>query len=368
MRINIPNSLKCVILFALGCALLASCSSSEKRMGLSSNIQLDTKNLVEKELASAAGGSIALKADDGASIKIVFPQGSLEKDSMLVAAPLANQPLKDSSMKGFSLEEKATGKGPSMKSPAFVVISVDKELPKDTSIVRLVGDGYEAIPTVMKYEKGKTILSGTVNHFSAYTTKQITPQEEQKAKLDEKDFDWVIYVNDTYAFTNGPMQNSVTLNLKARNISGGGIMGTYYGSATAKSTNYMAGAKGSIDAPFASKSSNLKLEVGPYLAELTPPPEDPNLAPLTTEDPDFSGFGSISMSTSGTGIVESRGYRMAAGASNKSTVPIEVNIIGPQVRLIAKLPQATLYFNGYIRGEGKASGPEPLAPLVPAGK
>jgi hypothetical protein len=360
--------IKCVTLFAVGAALLVSCSPSKKEAGPSANFQLDTKNLVEKKIPSAEGGAIALKTDEGASIKIVFPQGSLEKDSTLVAAPLVNQPLKDSSMKGFSLEEKGAGKGPLMKSPAFVVIALDKELPTNTSIVRLEGASYQVIPTAMKSEKGKTFLSGTLDHFSVYTTKMIDPLEVEKAKLDEKDLDWVIYVNDTHSLTNGPMKQSVTLNLTARNMSGN-ITGPYVGSATAQTTNdaTMTTRKGTgtITAPFVSKSSNLKFEVGPYLPPLTPVTTDPNLAPLETEDPDFSGFGSITMSSSGVGTVTAGGYSASGGASNTSTVPIEVNIIGPQVRLVATLPQATLYFNGYIRGEGRA---EPIAPLVPSEK
>ena len=365
--------MKHVALVAIGAMLLASCGTSNQQTSSTptaapsapSNLQLDTQNLVEKTIPSAAGGVIALKTSDGASIRIVFPQGSLEKDATLVAAPLANQPLKDASMKGFSVEEKGTGKGPSMKGPAFVVIALDKELPKNTAIVRLEGEGYHAIPTTMTSEKGKTFLSGTLNHFSAYTTKEISLEEANKAQTEEKDFDWVIYVNDTHALTNGPMRQSVTLELKARNMSGS-ITGPYFGYATAQTTNdaTMTTRKGTgtITAPFVS-SGNLKFVVGPYS---TPTTTDSNLTPLPTENPDLSGSGSITMSSSGVGTITARGYSASAGASNKSTVPIEVRIIGPQVRLVAKLPQATLYFNGFIRGEGKQD--EPLAPLVPQQK
>jgi hypothetical protein len=378
MRNRISKAMRKMAPLLMGAVLLVSCggkpeapAQAGKPVGdikPTAKIELDTKNQVEKKLVSKEGGSIALKTEDGASIRIVFPQGSLERDSSLVAAPLANQPLKGSSIKGFSLEEKGTGKGPSMSGPAFVVVTADRELPKNTSIVRLEGDGYEVVPTTMRAEKGRTVLSATLPHFSAYTATEITPEqiaeadEARKNQEDVRDYDWVIYVKDSVTVNNGPMKSTVTVDLKARNMSGD-IIGNYYGSATSTTTNDMMGGGGKITAPFVSKSTDMKLYVGPYLAPLTPPTVDPNLAPLETPDPEYSGSGSITMSSSGVGTVSAGGYSVSKGLSNDSTIPIEINIIGPQVRLMVKMPQATLYFDGYIRGEKKTE--EPLAPLEP---
>ncbi len=336
-------------------------------------IELDTKNQVEKKLVSEEGGSLALKTDDGASIRIVFPQGSLGKDSSLVAAPLANQPLKGSSIKGFSLEEKGTGKGPSMSGPAFVVITADRELPENTSIVRLAGDGYEVVPTAMKAEKGRTVLSATLSHFSAYTTTEITPEqiaeadEARKSQAYEKDYDWVIYVKDTVEHKSGPFDTTVSLDLRAVNTSGG-LGGTYRGSIKGTAKNSMNIPGGMANAPFVISSDNLIFDLAPTLAPLAPlgesKEEEGPLAPLTTDnETDYEGHGTIEMTSKGSMNVQSMGYYGSKAAPSTTTsIPFEVTIIGPWVRLALVIPQGTIYFDGYIIGEGKgARKPEPKA-------
>ncbi|MEI7813308.1 MAG: hypothetical protein WCJ13_00770 [Coriobacteriia bacterium] len=321
---------------------------------------LDSAKAVDQSVSAAEGGFVALETPGKDLVQVSFPRGSLAQNSQLVVTPLTSAPKgsKDVVANGVLVEEKGTGAGPKLVYPAVLSITVPKELPKEISIVRYRddGSGFDVIPSSVVVRKGTTQLVAQVNGFSAYGAAAVSQAEIDKAAAaqTEKDFNWVIYVKDTSEISQGPMKYTISLDLKAVNTAGD-IMGTYTGSATSKTTSEMNAGGGKVSAEAKSTSTALEIKMGPYLTPLEPLGEaDPkDLAPLPTAAPDFSGSGSITMATTGKGTVSAGGYSTSKGIANNSTTPIEVNVIGPQVRMLVKTPQGTVYFDGYIIGEGR---------------
>jgi hypothetical protein len=322
-------------------------------------LQLDEAKAVEKAIAAAEGGFIDLAPAGGDFVRISFPQGSLKANATLQAIPVLKAPIADAVLvPGFSLQDKATGKGPELQFPALLTMLVNKELPATTSLVRYKddGSGYDVVATTVVTKDGATQLSAQVDGFSAYgamglTQKQI--DEANAARKREARYNWVIYVKDKSDVPGAPVKQTVSVNLKASNTSGS-MLGTYKGSATAKTTNDGAVGEGMLKATASSGSSDLTFDLGGALAPLTNDSDsDLPLAPLTKGGPEFIGSGTISMSTSGNAKVTGKGRTASGGFTNDSTVPIEVYVTGPLVRLAVMFPQGTVYFDGYIRGEGK---------------
>ena len=322
---------------------------------------LEESSAVEKEIVAADGGSIEVTSSAGDIVHITFPRGSLAGDAVLSAAPLAESPLNDDNVvvPGFTLSDTVTGEGPALSAPALISVVVDGELPATTSLVRYTDDGlgYEVVPTTVASRDGKTQLTAAVMGFSAYGGMSLTQDELNAAQPDPTlaDFDWVIYINDITDVPGAPIAQTIELNLTARNTSGN-ILGPYTGTATAVTTNEGDYMGVHISATAQSQSTHLDFTMGPTLAPLVA--EDPDadlpLAPLTDgTGPDFTGYGSIAMSSSGSGTASAGGLTASGGFGNDSSQSIEVYLNGPLARLAVHMPQGVLYFDGYIIGEGK---------------
>ncbi len=172
---------------------------------------------------------------------------------------------------------------------------------------------------------------------------------------DEKDYNWVIIVQDSSTIKVAPGETTVTMDLKATN-SQGGIMGKYSGTSTAKSVsvNPAYGATATSDL----KTGTVSFSIGPVLAPLVPENNDNKLplAPLVQpgNEPDYEGDGTFALSNP-TGTVQIQGMGIATQKQHTSTssYPLHFSIKGTQVRMTMKTPQGDIYFDGLIRGEGK---------------
>ncbi len=311
----------------------------------------------EFSVKSQEGGSIALKQSDGSRVKIIFPQGALANDADIEVGERTERG-PDIASSGFSLNQKGSDQGPTLKYPALIVFGFDKELDKNVSVVRLKNGGaYDVIPTRVSVKNGKTSLVAQVDHFSDYGTRYIDPAAGERAKQDQKpsDFNWVIYVKDSANVDAGSMQRKITLDFKAVNASGD-IGGAYTGYAHATTNNDMEAMGGKMDADFQIKDDNVTFEVAPYveLADLVE--RDDGLANLEPEKlPDFFGNGVMHMSGSGvaTGRIGAYGGSRDVKAEDSSD-PFTVAVTGPLVRLSVNITGVGMvYFDGYIRGEGR---------------
>lgn len=305
------------------------------------------------------GGAILLNQTDGSRVKIVFPQGSLASDVELEVSERTENGAEILS-NGFELNRKGSADGLDLKFPALLIFDLDKETAKDVAIVRYGNGGsFEILPTRVSIKDGKTSLMAQVDHFSNYGTRLVDPQANKQAKQNQKasDFNWVIYVKDSFDVDNGPMKRKITLDFKAMNTSGD-IAGQYTGYARAKTTNDMESGGGKLDADFQIADENMTFEVSPYieLASLVPEDDDLPLAKLEPEkEPDFMGYGTLHMSGSGIGTGSAGGYSASRGIkAEDSNDPFTVAVMGPLVRLSVTITGVgTVYFDGYIRGEGK---------------
>lgn len=212
--------------------------------------------------------------------------------------------------------------------------------------------------------KANPSADGTGSSANAVSTKEPTEPE---------DFNWTIYVKDSSTIHVGPMKMELSIDLQAVNTSGK-IDGPYTGSATTKAVSSMESGKGSINAPVEGKSTSLSFNISPTvpdeeklaplapvdpdddkLAPLVPNPDD-QLAPLTgsNEARDYEGEGSMTLQSAGTATGTVRGVSASRGIGNTSVNPLKVFIKGTEVRLEVDIPEVgAVYFNGYIRGEGK---------------
>ncbi len=315
----------------------------------------------EFSFKAAEGGEIVLKPKDGSSVKIVFPQGSLENDASLEVATLNDQG-EDILSAGFRLEQKGTGQSPALKYPALLYFYAGKDLGEDVSIVNNKEDGsFEIIPTNVSIKDGKTVLIAQIQHFSDYSARKVDPEAKQKVMDEdaqsEKDFNWVIYVKDSYDVDLGAMKRKVNLDFMAVNTSGN-ISGEYKGYAHANTSNDAEVGGGKIDADFQVKDDNVSFQLGPYIELGSLVPEDPNdpLAPLEpAQQPDLIGNGKVNMSGGGAGTVSAGGYSYGVGAkAETSNDPFDISVVGPLVRFSVSVQGVgMMYFDGYIIGEGK---------------
>ncbi|MDQ3818097.1 MAG: hypothetical protein M3362_10430, partial [Acidobacteriota bacterium] len=166
-----PALMALVLLLSL---LFYSCNFKNKIDGVftsKADTALDNQRAVEKSIVAKEGGDINLASADGTKIEITFPPDALEKDAVLRAAPLskAGDDDKDGLDAGFSLEEKGAGHGPSLRYPAILVFNFDRELGKNTSIIRYNGDkDFDVLPTNVTMKDGKTRLTTEADHFSVF--------------------------------------------------------------------------------------------------------------------------------------------------------------------------------------------------------
>jgi len=86
-------------------------------------------------------------------------------------------------------------------------------------------------------------------------------------------------------------------------------------------------------------------------ASLTPHDDDGQLSSLTSgEEPDFVAYGDISAKTQATGIVSIPQGSASKKISNGGSVPFEIYIYGPRVKLQLSTTEGLMYFDGFIRG------------------
>lgn len=309
----------------------------------------------EVSLKAAEGGTVELKPADGSRIKIVFPQGALAADSDLEVAERTERGDGIFS-NGFSLNKKGSAEGPTLKYPALLMFYVNKDEGKDVSIVRYVPGGFEVVPTRVSVKDGKTMLVAQVDHFSDYGTRKFAGGlGSAKQSADSKDFNWVIYSNDSYDIDAGAMKRKVTLDFKAVNTSGD-IAGEYKGYAHAKTSNKMDIGDGGVTADSSVNDDNVTFSLEPYVELGDLVERDDGLANLEPEKlPDLMGQGSLNMRGAGSGTVSAHGRTYGAGLKvQESQDAMTVAVTGPLVRLTVTVNGiGTMYFDGYIRGEGK---------------
>jgi hypothetical protein len=330
------------------------------------------RDMREISIVAEDGGEVVIKSAGGDMIKVIFPSQSIAENSTIEYGVLDKR--EDGLSAGFSLNKKGED-GLELQFPAILVFNIDKDLDELASIVRYKDDGsYEVIPTDVKTGDGKTSLVAQVMHFSDYGTMKISQEDRDAARQsydDMEKFNWVIYVNDSVDVNIPPMQRKVFLDFKAVNTSGN-IFGTYNGYAHAKTTNDMEAMGGRIDADFSVNDENVTFQVDPYI-QLSPlVPEDEEglpLAPLVPggdedlplaklepeQEPDFAANGVLNMRGAGTGTVTAGGYSASRGLeATQSTDSFYMVVVGPRVRLTVNVAGTpTMYFDGYIRGEGK---------------
>ncbi|MBI5422244.1 hypothetical protein HZA44_03880 [Candidatus Peregrinibacteria bacterium] len=196
-------------------------------------------------------------------------------------------------------------------------------------------------------------------------------------RKDEKNYNWVIIVKDS-ATVASPVETTVEMDLTATNASGG-IEGKYSGTMTTSSVS-----KNSAYAATATsdkKTGTVNFSIGPVLAPLVDEnaeddrlaplvpdePGDGRLAPLVPNDkealaplvgpenePDYEGDGTLAISNP-TGTTQIQGLGVAAQKqhTSASSFPVHFSIKGANVRMTMTTPQGDLYFDGFIRGEGK---------------
>lgn len=336
--------------------IITSCTSSKNTgsTGSGDKAILDDKRAVEKAVSAGQGGEINLDTAEGDKVRIVFPQGSLAKDASLVAAPLASAPLVDNNLliNGFSLEEKGVGKGPALRFPALIIFTAKGALPEGATIVkyRKDGKGYDIIPTKVKTKGGKSTLIAQVTGFSKYGVARNSQKSGQESAIPQK-FNWVIYINDKASYTFNSMRSTVNLKIKAVNKSGD-IEGIYTGTANARTDNEMEVNGAKVIKTDNTKDDNLNFNVS-LKADLEPLVKtEPELAPLVSP-PDFIGRGNLNMTSDDRGTMTVGGYTVGAKFSKQTATPMEIEITGPLVRIKLPGPSGPLYFNGFIRGEGK---------------
>ncbi len=365
-----------VILLAFLLVTTVGCGDSRQTSG-QPRPEEDGPPLIAQEfsLKSASGGTAQLNLGDGSRVKIVFPQDSLQSDATLSIAPRYAEG-DDILSGGFSLTESGADQGPALKYPAIIFFYADKDMGQDVSIVRYQADGsYEVIPTTVTVANGQTALMAQVDHFSEYGAKKITPAEKESARDQEiPDFNWVIYVQDSADVNMGAMKRKIMLDFKAVNTSGY-VHGIYQGYARAKTTNDMEAMGGKLDADFEISDESVSFALEPYeklaplvpqeepaemdpaLAPLVPPDEDDLLAPLVPEGegPDMSASGTLNMKGAGSGTIQIGAYGGSRSLkAQDSSDPFELTVIGSQVRLSVNITGiGTVYFDGYIRGEGR---------------
>ncbi len=337
--------------------VLVGCSTSPANgpAGGLPTAQADQTRAVEQNIAAATGGSIDLQPDSNTAVRVTFPQEALDQDETVVVAPLTQAPAaaEDVISKGFALETKGTSAGVAVKYPAYVTFALAGQVADDAAIVRYAGDGsYEVLPTKVTRLASQTVLTAITSHFSNVGVGHSGSKAARPPSTTFADYNWVVYINDTNKFSNGPMSQSIALQLRAVNT-GGDIPGAYTGNATCLATNRMSGKGGTLEANFKGNSTSVKIsisgedDVAPLTDETTPP-----LAPLLPQSR-WSGTGVIKMGKmSAVGTVTMRGYRVSTGLSG-GTWPVTINIEGPQVVVKFTVDGHALSFKGYVRGEGK---------------
>lgn len=345
------------VLILIG-ALNAGCDSSTDNPQKPQNTNLDSARTEQFQISKTDGGTIKMPLTQESELKIIFPQNSLASESTLSVTPLIDTD-NEWLIAGFDLTDSVSKQGPVLNGPVIIAFETEKDLGTDISIVQRGDNEDTIIPTKVNKNDNNTIITAQVDHFSSYGLRNLTESEIESSNNNSanetSNYNWVIYVNDSFDVPNGPMKSRITVNFKAVNTSGD-ILGKYTGTATASTSNNMDGGGGSIDATGSLQADPFDFEVIPFFepAPLTDPEEDDLAALEPAQEPDFIGYGKIRMAGGVSGTVTAKGYTFGAGATtDASTDSFTVVVVGPLVRLTVNMPQGTLYFDGYIIGEGK---------------
>lgn len=338
----------------------------------------DTQYSIETSIVAADGGVVGTATHSGALARVTFPADTLTADSAIVITPLSSAPNDDETVidKGFLLEEKSTGAGPTLSGPVWVEWLLPTEVGDDVAMVSYNADGtYEVLPTKIVSANGRTAALALVSHFSPTGMRKVGKDKADKAREKFSDFNWVVFVRGTQSGQNGPIKQTIALTLRATNT-GGDIAGDYTGNATIKATNDAQIMGGTMTSPQTGTSESVQItltSVDP-LASLTGPdplasltPDDDALAPLIPdkdktkkaldEMPQWWGTGSITMgavSVAGSASGWVGAYGGSGGTENTSTLPVVMAVNGTQVTLtVSGLPPGPMTFKGYVIGQGK---------------
>lgn len=167
------------------------------------NLVLDGIKKTQHSISASEGGFISISSEEG-RFDIVFLQGSIENDSTFEVSPIMriSESNKEYFSTGFYLSEKETGEGVTLKAPASICFTTDKQIPENTMIVKYneKGDGYTVIPTWQISISGTRGLIAMVEGFSGYGIRTVTQGEidSMADELVKKGFDWVLTSDDEY--------------------------------------------------------------------------------------------------------------------------------------------------------------------------
>lgn len=379
-----------VFLFSL---LLYSCNFKNKIDGVftsKTDTTVDNQRAVEKSIAAKDGGDITLESADGVQMNIIFPQNSLEKDAVVTAAPISQTSSGNEGAPntGFSLEEKGTGHGPSMQYPAIVVFNVNREMDKNSSILRNhdADDGFDVIPTDVVVRNGKTMMTALADHFTVFRinagskdSAKVTDQIKEKAKKEQeeqlrKNYHLVIVVDDKQFPAKGARPKGVkgqdiptTIHLRAENVlptilpdgvSKGGpgyIAGHYKG----KATMTFQDAGGGVWGKATYTADDAQFDIYPYDPETFA--SDWNTTPEEAADPLAQRLLNLGDAKFiGQGIFLLNVIRGEGGIGGErvekdfpaAKIKCRYIIRGLNVDLYVEFPASQLLFHGFIRYEG----------------
>lgn len=315
----------------------------------------DAQLAVEQVISAKESGGLSIVTADGADISVIFPEQSLEKDTVIVLRPLTTAPLNDKELvvKGFRIEEKGKGgQGPRLSSSAVIRIALKIPIAGDVSIIKYADDGknYDVIPTLIEVEGQTTIFTAEVDAFSGYGIRKVTKQQIQDAadKRAKRNFTWAIEFKDSKEMkAPDGTQVKMTLDMTAVNPSGS-MSGLYAGAATLVST----GVKQTEVLPFAAqaklKASQVKFKAAWNIKLTSLPEPKPHKAPPLVKG-DLRAKGSMKFAMSIASILNPE------TEVETVDIPFELFTIGSRAIITFILPDAEklAFVNGTFTRKGK---------------
>ena len=138
------------------------------------DLPLQKEKAITQVITSKTGGWIFYN-DAVRELGVYFPPGSLAKDTEIVLTPIERLSVGVSDVidAGFVVEEKGTGKSPTLKKPVALAFKMPDSDPKVTIYRYLAEDGaYTPITSRLITSQGSNILMTGVTSFSAYGVKK----------------------------------------------------------------------------------------------------------------------------------------------------------------------------------------------------
>jgi hypothetical protein len=162
-----------------------------------------------------------------------------------------------------------------------------------------------------------------------------------------------VYVKDSTSVSKSGVKSTLALDLKAVNTSGD-IAGSY--TATGKGTAGNVWSGGLLIEKFTVRVASFTFQLNPYfeMAPLTEEKDEKGLAPLDAQV-DYQGYGTMTLTTSGTGEAHASGQTVKVPVKTKtSKAKFTISVFGPELRMtVVDATGSTYYLDGYVRGEGK---------------